>query len=204
MVLALVAEHWEPEPDYENICAKLNCGESHNEKYVQLAYLNTPLFRGAEELIDAGTIVLGGMRQQAGKANLDIAEAYKAAGDELVRVALSLDSVQELSYPILFSYRHALEVYLKLVVPQKDDTHDFTRLINALESKHLTPFAQWARDRLLEFHQMDPFSDTFRYAEGRKSLPADELTVNVRQLRVVVNRLCSGLKEEVLRGATSL
>lgn len=205
MVFALVADHWDSDPDYENICAELNSGAQNEDKYRRVAYLHTPLFQTDFESIgesQRGIVLIGGMQQEAPSANLRIAEAYKTAGDELVTLAISSDTAYELAYPILFAYRHALEVYLKLLVPQKDDTHDFTRLIDAFRAKYNTKFAAWAENRLLEFHRMDRWADTFRYAEPKQPLPNDEQFVNLNQLRVVVDHLSSGLRNKVLGSTT--
>jgi hypothetical protein len=201
MVLALVAQYWEEEPDYEHTYAMLNRGDQYAEHYVRIAYLNTPLLQEPPDDIDEprrDTVLLGGMRSSHHALSLHIAEAYKQAGDELVQIALSSDTAYELLYPIFFTYRHAIEVYLKILVPAKDDTHDFSRLINAFKSKYETDFAEWARDRLNELHQIDPTSDAFRYADSKTPPPAAEILLNIRQLRVVVDHLCTGLKNKIL------
>ncbi|HRI71142.1 MAG TPA: hypothetical protein PK156_43215 [Polyangium sp.] len=204
-VFALVADHWEStpnfEPDYENICANLNCREQHGEKYTRLAYLHTPLFRTDFESISEDQrdiIVVGGMREEHSSASLRIAEAYQTAGNELVERALKLDMAYEFAYPIFFMYRHALECFLKLLVPNKNDSHDLGKLIDAIQFKYNGKFIQWAKDRLMEFHDIDQGSDTFRYADGKHPLPATEYYVNLRQLRVVVTELCTILKNQAL------
>lgn len=200
-VFALVADYWESEPDYENICAKLNCGEQHGEKYTQWAYLHTPLFRTDfdSSMEDRrGIVIVGGMREEPSSASLHIAEAYLSAGNELVERALELDMAHEFAYPIFFMYRHALESFLKLLVPHKNGSHDLEGLIKAIQSKYTAQFAQWAKDRLMEYHDIDRLSDTFRYADAKHPLPETEYYVDFRQLRVLVTELCTALKGKAL------
>jgi hypothetical protein len=201
MTLALVACYWEEEPDYENIYAMLNSGDQYEEQFIRTAYLNTPLFQEPSDDLDEprrDIVILGGIVNLDRELSLHIAEAYKRAGDELIEVALSFDTAYELLYPILFTYRHAIEVYLKILVPTKDDTHDLSRLIEAFRSRYETEFAEWAKDRLNGFHAIDRTSDTFRYADSRNPLPSEAVKLSIRQLRVVVDHLCTGFKNKVL------
>lgn len=63
-------------------------------------------------------VLVGGMAEEHDAAA--IARAYKIAGDILTSEALNDGEAYEIAYPILFMYRHALELYLKAVVqPQK-------------------------------------------------------------------------------------
>lgn len=204
MVLMLIKQCCEETPDYENIYTRLNNREHHSEEYVRIAYLNTSLFQDPpdeSEEYNKSMVVIGGMRKTDDDLSLDIAEAYKISGDELVRIALAYDTSYELMYPIFFSYRHAIEVYLKILVPTKDDTHDFSRLMNAFRAKYKRDFPKWAKDRLDEFHNIDSTSDTFRYANSKTPLPTDERILNIRQLRVVVDHLCTGLKNLILKSS---
>lgn len=204
MVFALVAEYWEDEPDYANIYTILNCGDHHNDRYIRIAYLNSPLFQDIPDNLDEPArdiVIVGGMRQTRHELSLEIAEAYKNAGDDLVRTALSANAVYEFRYPIFFMYRHAIEVYLKILVPEKNDTHDFARLTDAFRAKYKTEFAQWAKARLDEFYTIDPIGDTFRYADTRTPLPLNEFALSIRQLRVVVDHICMGLKSKILNSS---
>lgn len=201
MVLALIAQYWEDEPDYASICTMLNSEDHYNDQYIRIAFLNWPLFQDIPDNLDepaCDTVFLGGMRQAHCELSLEIAEAYKNAGDELVRIALAADAAYEFLYPVFFMYRHAIEVYLKILVPEKNNSHNFSRLTNAFRAKHKTEFAQWAKDRLDEFHMIDPIADTFRYADSRTPLPLNEFTLSIRQLRVVVDHICVGLKNKIL------
>lgn len=63
-VLALVADFWEDDPDFENIHAMLNCGEYNDERFAEFARLRTPLFQEIPEEIDETWqhgVLVGGM-----------------------------------------------------------------------------------------------------------------------------------------------
>lgn len=204
MVLALINAYWEENPDLENIRVKLNCEEQYEDRYVRIAYLNMPLFQdvsNCESMYESWqtTVVLGGLKISHERMSLAIAESYKTAGDEMVRIAIESKTAYEMAYPILFMYRHAIEVYLKVLLPEKDKTHNFSDLISTFQLKCNVGFAEWAIDRLIEFQQVDPYSDAFRYANSKTPLPNKELTVDLRQVRVVVDHICTGLKNLILK-----
>ena len=53
-MLALVSHYWEEEPDYENIYALLNSGEHYSERYLAIAYVNTPIFQDIPDDLECG------------------------------------------------------------------------------------------------------------------------------------------------------
>jgi hypothetical protein len=97
---------------------------------------------------------------------LALADAYKLAGDMLVRHAMSEAEPYELVYPVLFNYRHGLELYLKILV-ESEKTHNFAHLTNQLESyvkhKYRQELPRWFIKRLRDFHEFDHKGTAFRY-----------------------------------------
>ncbi|MBD2465461.1 MerR family transcriptional regulator [Oscillatoria sp. FACHB-1407] len=200
MVLALVSYYWEEEPDYEHIYAHLNSKDHYSDCYVAVAYVNTPIFQDIPDDFEGGEypalIGFGGWKQDESDLSFRIANAYKIAGDQLVETAISSHTAYELFYPIVFAYRHALEVYLKILLyPNKyEKTHELSPLIHACQIKFGKEFSKWSKDRLYEFEEMDCYSDAFRYADSKTPYPTRETIVNLRQLRVVVDHLCTDMK----------
>ncbi|MBI3467144.1 MAG: MerR family transcriptional regulator [Planctomycetes bacterium] len=191
--LALVAELWEDEPDYENIHAMLNCGEHNGERFTELARLHTPIFQDVPDDIDEtwqGALI-GGM---AMRDWVQVARSYKTAADELVRQALSQFEPHEIDYPIIFLYRHSIELYLKTMLKAKPETHVIAELIGLLEQQVGSKLAGWVKDRLWDFHRIDEQSDMFRYA-GAPS--ATELWVNLHQLKGVMDRLAAAFEDHI-------
>ena len=83
-VFALIYYYWEDDPDIEHIRTLLNEEHHFEDMFVEFAYLHTPLFQEPPEDLD-GTwthgILINGM---ALRRHLDVARAYKTAGDALV------------------------------------------------------------------------------------------------------------------------
>lgn len=206
-VLAVVRSYWEDEPDYEYIRILLNEEHHLEDRFVEFAYLNTEIFQEPPEGLD-GTwthgILINGMSL---RRPLDIARAYKTAGDALVEQALSSYPPYELDYPIFFTYRHAIEVYLKIIVgfafdPEKatKGPHSLERLRKRLEEKVEFSLPDWMEARITDFDQIDPTSTTFRYAEGMpKAVRDGELWIDLNQLKTVMRFLCENFEELLYR-----
>lgn len=140
---------------------------------------------------------------------------YKEAGDLLVEsVASRRGMADSLIFPIVFLYRHYIELRLKSLL------HDGCRLLDReykQKSEHqllkLWPKVRdilvelWpdgdqsqleAIDRLImQFEQVDPRSTTFRYPkdlEGKNSLKIEMERVNLRNLKEVVGAMSTVLE----------
>lgn len=193
-VLALVAEYWEESPDLECIHIRINSGSFNEERYVEFAYLHTPIFQEAPEEINKDWMhgaMIGGM---AGRDLPQVAKAYKSAADELFEQAAGKFYPDEIDYPIFFLYRHAIEIYLKSMLRTPPQTHDLGRLILLLEEQLGGKIAPWVKDRLRDFQRLDQHSDLFRYAD----LPSDsELWVDFYHLKVVMDQLCDAFEKQL-------
>jgi DNA-binding transcriptional MerR regulator len=198
-VLALVADHWEDEPDYENIHAMLNCGEQNGERFLEFARLHTPLFQEVPEEIDETWqhgVLIGGM---ASRDWPQVARSHKLAADELVRHALSQGEPHEIDYPIIYLYRHAVEVYLKAMLKARPEHHVIGELIGLLERECGNKVAGWVKDRLWDFHKIDRMSDVFRYAG---SFSDGELWVDLHHLKTVMDRLTEAFESHIAKART--
>ena len=193
--LALVSDLWEAEPDLESIHASLNTGEQNSDRYVELVHLDTPVFQDVPDDLDGSWdhgVLLSTMWLRPG---IEVARAYKYAADELVKEALSCHEPHLLDYPIFFTYRHVLELYLKLILDDpaqaKQIGHDLSTLINAVEKKFHSRANEWVRARLREFSEVDPSSDLFRYADRPPQHPKlVEIWIDFVQLKATMTRLC--------------
>ena len=200
--LVLISEFWEDEPDLENIHSMLNSGDQQSEQFVELVRLNTPIFQEVPDDLDetwTHGVLLNSMYI---RPMIEVARSYKYAADELVKEALSFQEPHLLDYPIFFTYRHTLELYLKLVLDDqkqaKDIGHDLGRLIRAVETKLGAEASDWTCSRLHEFNEIDPTSDLFRYAdrapEHRQHV---EMWVDLCQLKSVMDRLCDAFEAHI-------
>ena len=100
----------------------------------------------------------------------------------------------EIDYPIIFLYRHTMEVYLKAMLKAPPEIHDLGRLIELLEQQVGTKIPAWAKDRLWDFQRMDRLSDVFRYADPP---PDGELWVDFHQLKAVMDRLVEAFEKQI-------
>ena len=82
---------------------------------IDCEFVGDPIFQGLPDEITEDWnygIIVGGMAS----SDLLIARAYKSAGDMLIHQALQSREPYEAAYPIIFVYRHAIELHLKLIV----------------------------------------------------------------------------------------
>ncbi|QLE51952.1 MerR family transcriptional regulator [Nostoc sp. C057] len=202
-VFALVSCYWKDDLDYEYIHSLLNQGCHHDDLFREFAYLNTPIFQDVPEEIDEtwthGVLVRG----MAQPDPVQVARAYKAAGDALMEQALKSSEPHELGYPILFSYRHAIESYLKVVTEYElergdNAAHSILDLLKNFEAKYGNALPDWAKNRLIDFHNADPRSTSFRYADTIVfSTEGNEKWINFYQLKTILNGLCN-LFEQII------
>jgi hypothetical protein len=195
-VLALVSYYWEDDPDLEHIHAMLNCGDYNEDVFAEFASLNTPVFQEVPDEIDETWqhgVVIGGM---ASRNWPQVARAYKRAADELLTQALRQLEPHDFDYPIIFLYRHTIEVYLKAMLNAPPETHDLGRLMELLEQRFGNEIAPSVKDRLRDFQRMDRHSDVFRYAEPP---PDGELWVNFHHLKLVMDRLVEAFEKQMSR-----
>jgi hypothetical protein len=141
-----------------------------------------------------GGVLVGGMALWSGEE--PIARAYKQAGDVLVKEALENDLAHEFTYPILFVYRHTIELYLKTILNPTQRNHNLESLIQALvdyiDSKYKQPLESCVVERLREFATFDPSSTTFRYSSGhlKSEKLYSETWVDLTNLSQVMDMLC--------------
>ncbi|WP_152054349.1 hypothetical protein [Tautonia marina] len=122
-MLAVVAEHLELGNDEDAVHYALNSGRQYDEPLLKLARLNSPIFQEPSEEMDETWrhgALMGGM---ACRDLPQVARAYKLAADELLKQALSEYEPHELDYPVLFLYRHTVEVDLKAALDNPPEHH---------------------------------------------------------------------------------
>lgn len=196
-VLAFLAytRDWDVEEegeDFSDIFASLNSGEHFSERYKGFVYSHTPVFQELPFNLDETHkygVLFGGMTP---RDILSFARSYKLAGDALVQVALESGEPHEFTYPILYSYRHAIEIYLKAIVKPAKLNHNLATLVKQFNQKYNRKLSRWAQNLLEQFHDIDEKSTTFRYGE---KLPNEEYWINLNQLRDVMEVLCKGFEE---------
>jgi hypothetical protein len=137
--------------------------------------------------------LLGGILFNVDTA-LSVADAFKLAGDMLVDKILSSDiEAYEIVYPVLYNYRHCLELYLKALL-KGERGHDLSKLTVKLEEYIQRQFKanlpSWFKKWILEFDEFDQRSDMFRYAdkyiESRHTKDMGEFWIDFVALRKIM------------------
>ena len=123
---------------------------------------------------DSTVAWLGGMGQGV-YTFWDLAQAFKIAGDVLVERVLAGDfEAYQIVYPVLYNYRHCLELYLKFFVfAEVGKKHELDLLLDGFEeyirTHHGIEVPEVYRELVLEFNDFDKKSFNFRYPELVKS-----------------------------------
>ena len=165
-----------------------------------------PIFQEPPERLDEDWyhgFLIGGMAlyPESIDGKIMLARSFKEAGDSLVTKALAdADLSYEMAYPIMFLYRHAIELYLKLAVPSAKPNHKLPSLIADLDrlvhNRFRQALPQWVKDRLKEFHEIDPNSTSFRYGDvlHKNSFAGGEWWVEFGRVRQTVSLIAAGFE----------
>jgi hypothetical protein len=191
-VLALihVAMYWEDHPDLEAIRAGLNTEVYlDDERYRELLYMHTPLFQ--EPPGDLDETWTHGVLLNGGVYFVELARTYKQSAEQLLNSALQSGEVRDWAYPVLFAYRHAAELYLKILGAVTERTHSLECCLSFVEKRYGQTVSAPIRNWILELDKIDPFGTAFRYADEAavKTLYFAELWVDFLQFRFAMNRM---------------
>lgn len=188
LVFNYVNYYWESDPDIEAIKVGLNAQDHLDQPFIDIITQVTPLFRDFPEGADHETLkgfVLWGL---ADSDFFQLADSYKLAGDILVDNALKMGNEVELSYPTIYNYRHATELYLKATVgkPEKN-CHELKPLRDKfnilLKTKYGLELPLWLENIFQVFDDFDRNSTTFRYP-GRYL--SDEVLVDIVHVKTLM------------------
>ena len=191
-VLALmhVCMHWEGEPDFANIEMGLNCEDHYeNEQYRDMLYLHTPLLQEPPEDLDEtwryGIFLNGGGVDEF----LELTRSYRESAAALLDSALNSGEPCYWGYPVLFAYRHALELYLKIIGDIQDPIHGLQKCIQRVESRHKQKIPFPIREWIIELDKLDPRGTAFRYANDEAgTLRPAEYWVDFLQFKYAMGR----------------
>jgi hypothetical protein len=167
-----------------------------------------PLFRDAgedDQREDAYSgpfgFLIGGL---ADFERVELAEQYLTAANLLVRSINKQEVADfEIAYPVLFLYRHALEVLIKTLIGKEVNHHRLHALADDLvkfaREQHGQKVPRWIVTRLREIARIDPTSEAFRYGEDKykskqRTPVPHETYIRVAELHDVMNDLYSVLR----------
>lgn len=200
LVLCYVWHEWEDDPDMEAIKIGLNHEEHFEESFVEHLYLHTPLIQewpeGLDETWRHGILLVGGGRHEY----LELARNYRHIAETMLKTALEKDDVDGWAYPVLFAYRHTLELYLKLIGEIDEVTHSLKKCVELVEKRRQEKFPVPIRSWILELDQIDPRGTAFRYADEDSALDQHyEQWFDFRHFQFAMKRIFDVLDRAILR-----
>lgn len=201
LALMLVAFYWEDDPDLEAIRSRLNSQDHFDDKFRQILHRNTPILQEPPEELDDtwrhGVFLNGGTVD----GYLALARSYRESADALLDSALNSGEPRDWGYPVLFAYRHALELYLKVVGKVTVETHSLKRCLVMLEKRHHQRLPSQVREWIGEFDSIDPGGTTFRYADEKSeaALQHAEYWVDFNQLQQAMSCVFDMLDRAAIR-----
>ena len=153
------------DPDVESIKIGLNREEHFEQQFVEHLHWHTPLIQEPPEDLDEtwrhGILLVGGGRYEF----LELARNYRRVAETMLQTALKQDEVEGWAYPVLFSYRHTLELYLKLIGEIDVTTHSLKKCVELVEKHRKVKLSSPIREWILELEIIDPKGTAFRYAD---------------------------------------
>ena len=163
-------------------------------------YLHTPLIQEPPDDLDEtwrhGILLVGGGRYEY----LELARNYRHVAETMLRTALEKDEVDGWAYPVLFAYRHTLELYLKLIGEIDEITHSLGRCVQLVEQRRKVTLPPPIREWILQLEQIDPTGTSFRYAgEEAGSSRYFEHWFDFRHFQFAMKRVFDALDMAILR-----
>ena len=143
----------------------------------------------------------------------DMARAYTTEAFRLLKTARNHHESWESIDPILFCFRHALELHLKALVPERaKGSHRLLQLADELHRRLQGRYDQkqvdWLCERLREFDRIDSRSTSFRYHDVVEPNRDIEIWVSFDRLEPIMEAIFDGLERVWLasfeRGRTGL
>jgi len=200
LVLMYLWHHWEEEPDVECIKVGLNSGDHCEDAFVEHLYLHTPLIQEPPDDLDEtwrhGMLLVGGGRYEY----LELARNYRHVAETLLRTALEKDELDGWAYPVLFAYRHTMELYLKLIAESDENTHSLKKCVELVEKRHGVKLPSPIREWILELEEIDPAGTAFRYADADSSLNQHyEQWFDFRHFQFAMKRVFDAIDMAILR-----
>lgn len=129
----------------------------------------------------------------------EMSQQFLDAADHLVEGIRRLEHEDyRMGYPILFLYRHAIELALKAALHKEANHHRLDTLFGDLRRIHRETTGReaphWMSERIAELARFDPTSTDFRYPGiGAGGWKAAGLHVDVYHLRRAIHELHAGI-----------
>jgi hypothetical protein len=156
---------WEDEPDVEAIAAGLNSECHFEDIYVHTLWNHTPLIQDdVPENLDEPSRYGLLISSRIHLTQIEIARSYHQAANVLWDKANDSGFPMADCYPVLFAYRHTLELYLKMLGNTgKELDHNLKACMDAVEKHYDKKISPLIKEWIMTLHQMDETGWHFRY-----------------------------------------
>jgi HEPN domain-containing protein len=127
-----------------------------------------------------------------------VARQYWESADALVDLGLRDQEMWRYAEPACFLYRHAVELFIKSILPQPKKGHAIGPLVVELE-EYMTSkgigLPQAVKDALLEFDTFDPRGTAFRYSDQAFHDFPGEHWIDVVHMKRTMGPILAGLEK---------
>lgn len=148
--------------------------------------MNTIFQEPPESLDETWThgALIGGM---VGYSEEQIADSYFEAAERLIKAVLTNEvTAQEMLNPVMFLYRHGIELFLKCIVRPDIRDHNLGRLLELfcrhVRERYKETVPSSVTKPISEFIEHDPKSTVFRF-ESRDFATGGEIWIDLRAVR---------------------
>jgi hypothetical protein len=174
-----------------------------SDRYRELLYAHTPILQELPDDLDEpwrhGIL----LADRGMDGYLALARNYRDCAQTLLEGALKSGEARDWGFPVLFAYRHTLELYLKIIGQIERHTHSLLECMLLVEKRHgeLLPLRE--REWIIELDDLDPGGTTFRYVDGNagKALDHGEYWVDFVQFKYAMNRVFWMLDTAILKAS---
>jgi DNA-binding transcriptional MerR regulator len=196
--MVFIVDRWVAGANSEEIAEMLEQEEHWEDRFREQLYMHTPLFQEVPDGLDESWRH-GCLYTPSFFTPLELARNYRWCADELLEMALKQDATLDLRSPVLFAYRHALELYLKILGRVDDQTHSLARCLGAVERRAHHKMRDPHRAWILELDAMDPGGTSFRYnVDDAPDGLGDELWIDFNHVKFAMNKLLGDLDMAIL------
>ena len=142
-----------------------------------------------DDMEDRAGALLVNWAGSSGRETIEMARAYRVAAERLLHAAGKAGESWEAIDPVLFCYRHAIELFLKALFPGSAKNHGLESLGAALSERFRGRYPAdqiaWLHARINEIQALDPKSTAFRYADSCHGGADPEIWVEFQNLHDV-------------------
>jgi hypothetical protein len=168
----------------------------HNPENNDFLVVNQFTVTGTKTTWRQGILFCGGGMQEY----LELARNHRRIAKNLLEGALASGEPRDYAYPVLFAYRHTLELYLKIVGEIDEPTHSLEKCVRLVEKRHGQKIGPRVRGWILEFDKIDPGGTAFRYADV---LGCVEYWLDFLQFKFAMKQVFEMLDSVILRSGVN-